>query len=170
MKPTTLPQTSMAESAVRDREKAVHPGTSVRVSSGGSSSQSFLRRGALSTWWALTALYMQSGALQWFRWRIKRWPLQRSLTSGSKFPQTGFLGVNAVSSLMWFRSVLTGMRRIRNSGAECWGNCATLQVPPACPCVSTLRGCPNCRQNSPLTHTLSLYLRHTHTHTEETSY
>lgn len=47
---------------------------------------------------------------------------------------------------------LLGMRMIRSSGAACWGRCATLLVPPVCPCASMLPGCPNCRQ----THCLCL--------------
>lgn len=54
---------------------------------------------------------------------------------------------------------LLGMRMIRSSGAACWGRCATLLVPPVCPCASTLPGCPNCRQTRCLCLSyLSMYL------------
>lgn len=98
-------------------------------------------------------------ASPWSRWRTRRWRPQRSLTSGSKSAQKqgsqNFVVKGYHCPEIWlFASVLSGMRRTRNSGVACWGRCVTRPVPPACPCASTPPGCPNCRQN----HFLSLSL------------
>ena len=98
-------------------------------------------------------------ASPWSRWRTRRWRPQRSLTSGSKSAQKqgsqNFVVKGYHCPEIWlFASVLSGMRRTRNSGVACWGRCVTRPVPPACPCASTPPGCPNCRQN----HFLSVFL------------
>lgn len=126
--------------------------------SGGSPSQTSLRRGAPSTWWATAAPCTQWAASPWFRWRTRRWLPQRSLTSGSKSSQLTRTKIFKVlfhclffllllPEIWFFSCSCLGTKLIRSSGVACWGKCVTLPAPPVCPCASTLPGCPNCRQN-----------------------
>lgn len=56
-------------------------------------------------------------------------------------------GYHCVRSQVWlFPLVLLGMRTVRSSGTACWGRCVMPPAPPVCPCISTLQGCPNCRE------------------------
>jgi len=120
--------------------------------SGGNPSQSFLRRGALSTSWAAVASCTPWVVSRWFRRRTRKWPPQRSLTSGSK-SQVFEPMLESVCSLLLclfgdvtFFLLLLGMRMTRSNGAACWGRCVMLPAPPVCLSASTLPGCQNCRQ------------------------
>lgn len=117
--------------------------------SGGRPSQSSRRRGVPSTLWAAAAPCTPSAASPWSRWRTRRWPPLRSLTSGSKSSRVTSTRLQSLRRVRfnwrcWLCS--PGMRTTRSSGAACCGRCVMSLVPPACPCASTLTGCPNCRQ------------------------